>query len=348
MVRIGIVGAGLWGAMHARAYAQNSRVALAAVCDLDESRARRLAEQYHVPRVYTRLEDMLATDLDGVSVATPDDAHTAVVLAAAASGRHVLVEKPLATSVEECQAMIAAAQLAGVILMVDWHNRWNPPIYAAWKAIRAGELGEIRYVYYRLSDTVYVPTRMLPWAGRSSVMWFLGSHAIDTTCWLVDRAPTRVYCQKRSGVLAGLGVDTPDLYLTVLEFEGGGLAVIENTWLLPQQSPALIDHKVEILGSRGAAYLDPTHNRAIEKYSPETAAGFPNPSYADVLISPEVHGKQMGFAVESIHHFVDCIEQGRPPLASGADGLLNTRLILAAEESARTGKPVEIIQQDGG
>ncbi len=342
MVRIGIVGAGLWGAMHARAYAQNCRVELAAVCDLDESKALRLAEQYHIPKTFTRLEEMLAEDLDGVSVATPDDAHTPVVLAVAASGRHILVEKPLATSVEECQAMIAAAEHAGVMLMVDWHNRWNPPIYSAWTAARSGELGEIRYIYYRLSDTVYVPTQMLPWASRSSVMWFLGSHAIDTTCWLMGRSPKRVFCQKRHGILAGLGVDTPDLYLTILEFEGGGLAVVENTWILPQQSPALIDHKVEILGSRGAAYLDPTHNRAFEKYSPETAGGFPNLSYADMLISPEIYGKQMGFAVESIHHFVECIEQGKQPLAGGVDGLLNTRLILAAEESARTGLPVEI------
>ncbi|MBE0697699.1 MAG: Gfo/Idh/MocA family oxidoreductase [Anaerolineaceae bacterium] len=342
MVRIGIVGAGLWGAMHARAYVQNSRVELSAVCDLDESRAQRLAAQYSIPKIFTRVEDLLAEELDGVSVATPDDAHTAVVLAAAARGRHILVEKPLATSVEDCQAMIAAAEQAGVILMVDWHNRWNPPMYAAWKAARAGELGEIRYIYYRLSDTVYVPTQMLPWASRSSVMWFLGSHAIDTTCWLMDRTPTRVFCQKRRGILDGLGVDTPDLYLTMLEFEGGGLAVIENTWILPQQSPALIDHKVEILGSRGAVYLDPTHNRAFEKYSPETAAGFPNPSYPDMLISPEIYGKQMGFAVESMQHFVECIEQNKQPLASGADGLLNTRLILAAEESARTGMPVEI------
>ena len=102
MVRIGIVGAGLWGAMHARAYAQNSRVELAAVCDLDENRALRLAQQFGIPKIYTRIEDMLAEDLDGVSVATPDDAHTAVVLAAAARGWHVLVEKPLATRIADC------------------------------------------------------------------------------------------------------------------------------------------------------------------------------------------------------------------------------------------------------
>jgi predicted dehydrogenase len=203
-------------------------------------------------------------------------------------------------------------------------------------------LGDIRYVYYRLSDTVYVPTQMLPWASQSTVMWFLGSHALDTTCWIIGKKPIRLYCQKRTGVLANLGVNTPDLYVTMLEFEGGALAVVENTWILPQQSPSLIDHKCEILGSRGAIYLDPTHHGALTKYSPETTTGYPNLSYPDMFVTPEVYGKQVGFAVESMHHFVKCIQDKVNPLATGMDGLLNTRLILAAEKSVQTGMPVSL------
>jgi len=119
--------------------------------------------------------------------------------------------KPLATTLDECEAMLAAAREAGVFLMVDWHNRWNPPIYQAWKSIQTGELGQVRYIYYRLSDTLYVPLKMLPWAEQSSVMWFLGSHALDTVCWLLGKKPVKVYCQKSQRVLADLGVNTPDL-----------------------------------------------------------------------------------------------------------------------------------------
>src|SRR5450759_719654 len=328
--------------MHARAYTQNPLAELVAICDLDEDRAQRVAKQYSIPKVFVNVDEMLEEGLDGISVATPDDAHTSIVLKAIAKGVHALVEKPLATTVEECTAMVDAAENAGVFLMVDWHNRWNPPIYSAWNSIREGELGDIRYIYYRLSDTVYVPTQMLPWANKSSVMWFLGSHALDTTCWLMGKKPERLYCQKRQGVLTSLGVDTPDLYVTMLEFEGGALAVVENTWIIPQQSPSLIDHKCEILGTRGAIYLDPTHNGAFTKYSPDTTAGFPNPSYPDMFVTPEVYGKQVGFAVESIHHFVECIQNKVKPLATGMDGLLNTRLILAAETSVQTGMPVSL------
>ena len=342
MVRLGIVGAGMWGAMHARAYTQNPLVELVAICDLDIQKASHLAEQYGHPSVFTDLDEMLDQELDGISVVTPDHAHTEVVLRAIARGIHVLVEKPLATTMEECTSMISAAEKTGVYLMVDWHNRWNPPIYHAWKVIREGELGDIRYIYYRLSDTVYVPTKMLPWANRSTVLWFLGSHALDTTCWLMGKKPVRLYCQKRQGILASMGVETPDLYVTMLEFNDGALAVIENTWILPQQSPALIDHKCDILGTRGVIYLDPTHNRIYSQYSPNTSAGFPDASFPDMIISPEIYGKQMGFAVESIQHFVECIRTKTMPIASGSDGLLNTKLILSAEKSAQTCLPVEI------
>ena len=124
--------------------------------------------------------------------------------------------------------------------MVDWHNRWNPPYHAAWKSIRDGELGDVRYIYYRLSDTVYVPTHMLPWAGESSVLLFLGSHALDTTCWFMGKRPLRVTCRRQEGILRGRGIDTADTYVTVVDFEGGAVAVIENSGVLPESSPALM------------------------------------------------------------------------------------------------------------
>ena len=341
-VRLGVVGAGIWGRMHIRAYVQHPSAELVGICDLDESRAKQVAAEFGVPNSCGNLDDLLATGLDGLSVATPDAAHADVAVRAAEKGVHTLVEKPLATSLGECEKMIAAAAGNDVFLMVDWHNRWNPPCVHAWNAIRNGELGEVRYIYYRISDTIYVPTRMLPWAGESSVMLFLGSHALDTTCWLMGRVPTRVYCKRQEGVLTGMGIDTADMYVTMVDFANGATAVIENSWVLPQTAPSLVDHKCEIIGSDGVIYLDPTHHRAFAKYTPSTSGGFPGAAFADMFIAPEVHGRQVGFAVDSIYHFVECIRDGKTPLTSGEDGLLNTRLILAAEESAREGRPVSL------
>jgi predicted dehydrogenase len=341
-VRMGVVGTGSWGRMHIRAYVQHPSADLVAICDLDKKRAAKTAKEFGVKKVFNNVNDLLEEGLDGISIATPDNAHAEIAIKAAAKRVHILVEKPLATTVEECRRMIAAAKSNGVYLMVDWHNRWNPPYYHAWKAIRSGELGEVSYIYYRLSDTIYVPTKMLPWAGKSSVLLFLGSHALDTTCWLMGQRPTRVFCRRKEGILARQGLNTADMYITMVDFKNGATAVVENSWVLPQSSPALIDHKCEVIGSKGVMYLDPTHNGAIAKYTPKTPLGFPDASLPDMFITPEIHGRQMGFGVESIYHFVECVRDGKKPLTSGEDGLLNTQLIIAAEESARNGKPIKL------
>lgn len=341
-VRLGVIGAGIWGEMHVRAYCQHPSAELVAVCDLEEARAQQMAQKFAIPRHYSKIDDILDEELDGISIVTPDTAHADIAVKAASRGIHILVEKPLATSVEECERMISEASSNGVYLMVDWHNRWNPPYYYAWETIRSGELGKVSYIYYRLSDTIYVPTRMLPWAGKSSVMLFLGSHALDTTCWLVGKEPTRVYCRCKEGVLTSMGIPTADMYVTMIDFKNGATAVVENSWVLPQSSPSLIDHKCEIIGSRGVINIDPTHSRSFAKYTDKTPSGFPDASFPDMFITPEIHGRQLGFAVESIYHFVECIRDGKKPLTSGEDGLLNMRIILAAERSAREGAPVEI------
>ncbi len=341
-VRVGIVGAGAWGRMHAEAYRQHPAVDLVGICDLDGDRARDFAADFALAHASNDLDALLDQRLDGLSVTTPDDAHTAVACQAAGRGVHLLVEKPLATTVEECEAILAAADHAGVRLMVDWHNRWNPPVYKAWKAIREGELGEIRYVYTRLSDAIHVPTDMLPWAGRSSVLWFLGSHSLDTVCWLVGETPVRVTCRKQEGVLQGMGVDTADMYLTLVDFANGATALVENSWILPNSAPALIDHRCDITGTEGLIQLDLAQHGAYRKYTQATRRGIPEAICPDVFVLPRIQGRPSGFALASVAHFVDCLASGAPPATTGHDGLLATRLICAAETSAAQDRPVEL------
>jgi predicted dehydrogenase len=177
---------------------------------------------------------------------------------------------------------------------------------------------------------------MLKWASRSSVLWFVGSHAIDTVMWLLDDRPERVYSVSRSRVLREKGVETPDFYQTVLEFSKGAVAVVENCWIVPNNTPSIIDLKCEIIGDAGALYVDCSHHRVLQKYTPSAA------TYPDVLVLPIIHGKQSGFAAESIRHFADCIIHAKEPLVSGDDGLEVTRVICAAQESAKTGLPVTL------
>ena len=115
MARFGVIGAGIWGRMHIRAYTQHPPAELVAICDVDRNRAEAAAKEFGVPKVFTEVDELLREDLDGVSVVTPDPFHTEIVLKAADRGMHILVEKPLATTVEECRRMMPC-------LLVNWRS----------------------------------------------------------------------------------------------------------------------------------------------------------------------------------------------------------------------------------
>ena len=336
----GVIGTGIvGGAWHAHVYHHLPQAQLVAVCDLNEARAREIAERYHVPQVYTDYRELLARDdIAAVSIATPDFAHREIAVAAAKAGKHILVEKPLATTVEDAEAILQAVDEAGVTLMVDFHNRVNPAFVTAKQSVAAGELGELQYIYARLSNTTFVPTQMLPWASQSSALWFLASHTLDMSCWLLDDKPKRVYAVSRSGVLQGLGVDTQDFHVAIVEFERGAVVTLENSWILPETEPNVFNLKMEILGSDGVMYLNTSDNRTVEKY---TRAGVSLPDTLGFTLDAN-SARLSGFVLEAIARFVDAVVDGAPVLATGAEAALVTRALTAIEESARTGQPVKL------
>ncbi|MFC1718735.1 Gfo/Idh/MocA family protein [Candidatus Poribacteria bacterium] len=335
-VGFGLIGTGLWGEMHARTYASTPGAELKAVCDLRADRAKEIAEKYGSEDCYTDYKELLERDdISAVSIVTPDFAHTEIAVAAAKAGKHILIEKPLATSVEDCEKILAAvAEAKGIKFMVDFHNRWNPPFVKIKTAIEEGELGKPMLMYVRLNDAISVPTDMLSWASKSEVVWFVGSHAVDLARWLFNDEVCKVYAVSRSEVLKGKGVDTPDFYEAILEFRNGGVATVENCWILPDSLPTVIDFKFQVIGSEGAIYTDLSSHGVIQKYTEEDAS---NP---DVFVFPTIHGKPMGFGIESIRHFVDCVVNDKEPMSTGEDGLAATRIIAAIQESSKKGEPV--------
>ena len=333
----GIIGLGVWGENHLRAYRDAPGCRLVGVCDLDEHLARRRAEEYGVPFWTTDYRELLARDgLDAVSIVTPDFAHYDLALAAAQAGKHLLVEKPLATSVPEAEGIATAAEQAGVLLMVDFHNRWNPAFVAARRAVEAGEVGEVQMLSLLLNDTLWVPTEMLSWAGRSTVAWFLASHLADLARWLTGREVERVYAVARSRVLAARGVDTPDFFQSLLEMEGGAVVHLENCWIMSNSQPNLFDLKMELFGAQGSLYVDMATHRMMQKY---TLRGG---EYPDMAVVQEIQGRYGGFGMESIRHFARCVQGQERPLISPQDAVENVRIVAALHESAAKGEAVRL------
>ena len=217
-VKMAVIGAGIWGENHAMAFSTYPIVELAWICDLNAERARRLADKVGC-RWTTEIGELAASDVEAVSIATPDHLHQAPCLAMIEAGKHVMVEKPFTTDIAEARAIIAAAGRAGVKLMVDFQLRWHPQYMGAKAVVESGELGEGVMGYARLSDTIHVPTEMLAWGGASGPEWFLFPHTMDATRWILGEEPVEVFARGSRRVLKAMGIDCYDAIQASFQFE---------------------------------------------------------------------------------------------------------------------------------
>ncbi len=309
-----------------------------AVCDVDRDRAEAAKIDAGAAVAYTDYEDLIANAaVEAVSIATPDATHARIILAALAADKHVLSEKPMATTVEEAEAIAKAAARSKGKLMVDFHNRVNPAFVQMQEAVAAGEIGRPIHGYARLSNTMFVPLEMLRWAAETSALWFLGSHVVDVLRFVLADEVKRVFCVSRKGVLSGRGIETADVHLSTIEFRKGTAIVMENSWILSEDNPMIFDFKLELVGDRGQIQADASHNGAVRRL---TGNGL---RYTDLLgIAPTGATRIGGFVLESIARFADAVLDDAPLLAGVEDGLAVTRVLAAIERSAATGQPVDL------
>ncbi len=337
-IKMAIIGAGLWGENHAKIYNAHPLAEVAAVCDLDVAKARGVAERQRIPKVYGDYMEMLKAcpEIDAFAIVTPDFAHADAAVACAEHGKHILIEKPIATTREDSFRILKAVREHGVRAMVDLHNRWSPPFHSAWQAIRDGKLGEVQGAYYRLNDCKWVATDMLPWAAKSSILWFLGSHSLDSLNWLMGSRAKRVYAVSSSGVLKGLGVDVVDQYLSTIEFENGKIAQMENGWITPNANPCVNDIKFTITGTKAMITIDASNHTLMQQYGDDKMF------VPDIMVKTNIFGAPFGFAFESIRSFVDCLASGEEFHVTLKEAAEATLGLLAVKQSAETRMPVEV------
>ncbi len=334
-LNVAVVGCGIFGELHVETYAAFDRSNLVALCDVNEQRARELGEK-HSCRWCTSVADIAADPaVEAVSVATPDFAHREVVEVLAKAGKHLLIEKPLATSVEDARAICDAVEGAGVFAMVDFHNRWHPALRAFKEPLDRGEIGELQTMFGRLSDRIEVAAEWFTWSGKTGPEWFLGSHLADVACWLFGAAPSRVFAEGRKDVLAARGIDCYDTMHMHLTFPRG-FATLENSWIVPNTWPMICDFYVSLQTTDTRADIDLSHQGV-------TMAG------AKSFQRPFLYGKtpvgaveEFGFIAMSIREFVRALLDDRPPPVPLELGLRNVRILAAAVQSAETGAIVEL------
>ena len=309
-LRVGVIGVGAMGKNHARLYSELPNVELIGVSDVSKTLVASIARSYSC-KPYANYQDLLAENLDAVSIVVPTTLHKQVALDAIKKGINVLVEKPIADTVENADGIIKAARENGVKLMVGHVERFNPAIIKLKELIDTGLLGKV----VSLSAKRVGPYN--PRIRDVGIVLDLGTHDIDVMSYLYGEKIRQVYAS------AGTVVHShEDHAIITLNFDSGSSGVIDTNWLTP--------HKVRnltVIGSQGIAEVD-----CIE----QTLRIFDQEWVRDAKIEK---GEPLKL---ELMHFIDCVQRDKKPLVSGEEGKHALEVALAAVESAGAGKVCEI------
>lgn len=335
---VGIIGAGIMGRSHAASLRSDPRVAIKGVASLPLAGAEALAKEYGAPFVCEDYRELLARpEIEFVTIATPDHLHRDICAAAAAAGKHFMVEKPLTTSLDEADELIAAVRASGVKAMTCFNHRWIPAYARAHAEIAAGNVGRPVLAYARKNDRIYVPTKMLSWAGSTTPAWFLSCHDIDLVTWFFgpEAVATEVYATAVTGVLTGMGIDTPDAIQAQVRFSGGQLATFEACWIYPDTYPSMTDSFIEIVGEKGMMHL----KRDSEQVELATQAAF---EYPRTSVGAMIHGVQRGAVSDALQHMVGCVLEDKTPLVTLDSSRHVTAILDALHRALESGRPEKV------
>ena len=334
MVTIGIVGAGLRGRLFAEALKAQPDVTVVGLAEPSAKVAGEAARATGLPVTASHSELLKRFDPDAVIVATPDFAHREVAVDVAEAGKHLLIEKPVATTLDDARAIAAAVHSSGVRCLVGFENRWNPHVVQAKAAMES--LGEPITASATLSNSFFVPTTMLSWAARSSPAWFLMPHTVDLILWLTGRKPVSVSAVGSRGVLAKRGIDTWDVVHALLTLDDGSTATLSSAWTLPDAGDGIVDLRFQVIGTEGSVTADLSH-QGLTVVSDKQRSAWP--------VAGRIGRSQVGPAVWMVQDFAAGLVDGGDLGPDIDHGVLVTQIICAIEESITTGQTVRVAEQ---
>lgn len=329
-LRVGVIGLGFIGALHARVMYELPNVELVAVSDLRGEVARATADRYACA-AYTDYEAMMnAESLDAVSITLPDELHPEAAIRAAEHGLHVLLEKPIAKTAAEAKTILGAVGRAGTRLMVGQVLQFDPRYAQLRDAIRAGRIGEITHMFLKRTNPRSSAARL---NGRASIFYYIGVHDIEMMCTYAQSRPVTAYCKMVSKINAQY--HSEDSVFATIGFENGSVAVIELCWALPNNSALGINTYVEVVGSEAAGYVN-IQDPGVSIVTPQAV------EYPDTLHWPEYNGQILGDLKEELAHFAAATLSGAPYIVDNQSALTAAKVIDACFASISSGMPEAI------
>ena len=329
MLNVGVIGCGYWGPNLIRNFSQLRRSQVVHVADLDEERLGHMRSLY--PDIQTTLEyEKIINNetIDIVAVATPVHTHHKLAAEALKAGKHVFVEKPLTSSVQQAEDLIAISKENSVKLMVGHTFEYTSAVKKMKEILDAGELGEIYYISsQRLNLGLFQQD--------INVLWDLAPHDISIILYLIGLKPHTVSALGASRVNSAI----EDVAILNMQFADNLLALVQTSWLDPDKI-----RKMTIVGSRKMMVFDDVqqtekiriYDKGVEipKHYDTFAEFHYSYKYGDIVI-PKIDGTEP--LRTELNHFLDCIINDETPISDGTSGLNVVKILEAAQESLHNG-----------
>jgi myo-inositol 2-dehydrogenase/D-chiro-inositol 1-dehydrogenase len=339
-IKVAILGAGFIADIHFESYDRfvpNAEVV--AVYTRDSAKAKAFAEKHHIPKWYTDVDELINNSgCDVVDICLPNFLHADATFKAAAAGKHIIIEKPLAVTLEDADKMIAACKNAGVKLMYAEELCFAPKYERVRQMVKENAVGEI----YMLKQSEKHSGPHSDWfydinLSGGGVIMDMGCHAIAWFRWMLNNAKAVSVYATMSTVLHKDRTKGEDNSVIIIEFENGVVAIAENSWA----KHGGMDDKCEVYGTGGVMYADLFMGNAAITYSKQgygyamekadTTVGWSFTVFEEVF--------NQGYPHE-LQHFIDCVQNDKQPLVTGDDGRAVLEIIYAAYASAKEGKKI--------
>jgi myo-inositol 2-dehydrogenase/D-chiro-inositol 1-dehydrogenase len=332
-VGVGLVGAGFVADLHAGAFELVHDARILGVAAASDASAGRFAAEHSIPAHYGDFRRLLEDDeIAVISVALPNYLHRDVVVAAASAGKHIICEKPLARTLAEADDMIAACEKAGVLLMYAEELCFAPKYVRAKELVDEGALGRVFMV--QQGEQHFGPHSDWFWDVKRSgggVLMDMGCHAVEFCRWIYDKPAVESVTAELGTYVHTDRTIGEDHAIATIRFDGNRVGLIETSWA----KHGGMDDRAEILGSGGVAYVDLLRGSSIHTYS-ESGYGYAVEKASDTRGWTFAMFEELwnyGFPQE-MAHFIECVQHGRTPLETGADGRAVLEILYGMYRSA--------------
>lgn len=328
-LNIAVIGCGYWGPNLIRNFNQLVSCEMVACCDLSEDNLKRVGSLYSNILVTTNYQEITQNpEIDAVAIATPVFSHWELAKKCLEAGKHVLIEKPMASNSEQCIDLIETAKKYDRVLMIGHTFEYTAAVNKAKEIVDSGELGEIYYISStRVNLGLFQPD--------INVIWDLAPHDISIISYILDESPIGVGGQGK----AHYNKEIEDVAQMTLNYPNGTIAFIHNSWLDPDKI-----RKTTIVGNKKMlVYNDISPNEKIKIYDKGVEAPPYYDTYAEFQFSYR-YGDIYTPRIEEYEplkreceHFIDCIRESKTPKSDGLSGLRVVSILEAANKSMRNG-----------